>query len=41
VLTLKGFSPWDAADQDGKAEMIYFSMVSAVTPVLIKGLIFI
>lgn len=23
MQTLKGFLPWDAADQDGKAEMIY------------------
>lgn len=38
--TLKGFPPWDAAGQDGKAEMIYISVVWAVTPVFIKGLIF-
>jgi len=27
MQTLMGFSPWHAADQDGKAEMIYVSVV--------------
>lgn len=37
----KGFPPWDAAAQDGKTEMIYVSVVWAVTPVFNEGLIFI